>query len=254
MSLPSHAANEIATTKTTRRGSLTSRPYQSTGEPCVRELAGYARRVITRWLDRVLYRAPFEGASARRYVASARPAFGDLDDRLLDGMAPMLATARYLLDLGAGPATFAACAAARHPTLSVLAIEPSRELSRARAGVTMLRAIGEALPVATSSIDVAMCLSSIRHVRDRAATLRELRRVVRGSLVIVELDPSADAARIATHAERINLPLLRRAFGPLVVRTAPTADSIAALAVTAGWRVRARRDDPVQPVYVLELR
>jgi ubiquinone/menaquinone biosynthesis C-methylase UbiE len=209
--------------------------------------------VITRWLDRVLFRAPFEGASARRYAASARPAFGDLDERLLDGMAPMLANARYLLDLGAGPATFAARAAARHPTLAVLAVEPSGEFARAQPGVTMLRAAGEALPLRAGAIDVAMCLSSIRHVRDRAATLRELRRVVRGSLVIVELDPAADARRIATHAARINLPLLRRAFGPLVVRTAPTAESITALAGAAGWRVHARRNDPVQPVYVLEL-
>jgi ubiquinone/menaquinone biosynthesis C-methylase UbiE len=210
--------------------------------------------VITRWLDRVLFRAPFEGASARRYAVSARPAFGDLDERLLDGMAPMLASARYLLDLGAGPATFAARAAARHPALSVLAIDPSRELSRERPGVAVLRGAGEALPLGDRAIDVALCLSSIRHVRDRAATLRELRRVVHGSLVIVELDPDADARRVATHARRIDIPLLRRAFGPLVVRTAPRAESIVALAATAGWRVHARRDDPVQPVYVLELR
>jgi hypothetical protein len=37
------------------------------------------------------------------------------------------------------------------------------------------------------------------------------------------------------------------------VRTAPRAHAIAALAVDAGWRVRSRRDDPVQPVYIMEL-
>jgi hypothetical protein len=35
-------------------------------------------------LDRLLYRHPFEGGSARRYAEGARPAFGDLDDRLLE--------------------------------------------------------------------------------------------------------------------------------------------------------------------------
>src|SRR5687768_6545106 len=40
--------------------------------------------VYVRLLDRILYRYPFEGASARRYAAMERPAFGDLDDRVLD--------------------------------------------------------------------------------------------------------------------------------------------------------------------------
>jgi ubiquinone/menaquinone biosynthesis C-methylase UbiE len=220
----------------------------------VRELAGYAAAVaITAWLDRVLYRQPFEGASARRYAVKARPAFGDLDERLLDGMAQLLASARCLLDLGAGPATFAARAAARHPGLGVIAVDPSRDFARRQPGVHTLRACGEALPLADRAVDVAICLSSIRHVRDRAATLRELRRVVAGTLVIVELDPGADARRIAAHADQIGSALLRRAFGPLVVRTAPTAATIAALARDAGWQLRARRDDSTQPVYVMEL-
>lgn len=208
---------------------------------------------LSTWLDRVLYRHPFEGASARRYATKERPAFGDLDDRLLDGMAELLASARSLLDLGAGPATFAARAAARHPQLAVLAIDPSRDFARSHRAVRVVRAAGEALPIANAAIDVAVCLSSIRHVRDRGAALRELRRVVRGTLVIVELDPEADAARIAAHADRLRGRLLRRAFGPLVVRTAPTADAIAALARDAGWQLRARRDDVVQPVYIMEL-
>ena len=41
-------------------------------------------------LDRLLYRRPFEGGSARRYAYDERPAFGDLDDRLLDDLAPEL--------------------------------------------------------------------------------------------------------------------------------------------------------------------
>jgi ubiquinone/menaquinone biosynthesis C-methylase UbiE len=204
-------------------------------------------------LDRLLYRHPFEGASARRYATKERPAFGDLDERLLDGMAEMLARARRLLDLGAGPAAFATRAAARHPHLAVVAVEPSRDFARGRPGLSVARAAGEALPLADGVIDVAICLSSIRHVRDRAATLRELRRVVRGALVIVELDPDADTKRIAAHAVHLGGAVLRRAFGPLVVRTAPSADAIAALACEAGWQVRARRDDPVQPVYIMEL-
>src|SRR5207237_300202 len=119
--------------------------------------AGYAADVLflslrDRVLDRVLYRRPFEGASARRYARAERPAFGDLDDRLLDRLD--LTGARRLLDLGAGPGTFAARAAARFPRLSVIAVEPSRDF---RASV---RARGEALPLADAAIDVAIMLSA----------------------------------------------------------------------------------------------
>ncbi len=200
-------------------------------------------------LDRWLYRYPFEGRSARRYARSERPAFGDLDDRLLDGLA--LATGTSLLDLGCGPAVFSRRAAARG--LRVIAVDPSRELARRIDGLDVIRAAGEALPLADRSVDVAVCLSSIRHVRDRAATFRELRRVVRSRVVVVELDPAADATRIANHAERIDSVLLRHAFGPLVCRTAPTAATIARLAEAAGFATVARRDDPIQPVYILEL-
>jgi SAM-dependent methyltransferase len=196
------------------------------------------------WLDRVLYRHPFEGASARRYATAERPAFGDLDDRLLDAM--RLDGARRLLDVGSGPGTFAARAAARFPALQVVTVEPSHAFS------PIVRAAGEALPMASGCIDVAICLSSIRHVRDRAAVLRELRRVA-ARLVIVELDPAASARRIANHAEHLGNALLRHLFGPLVVRTAPPAEVIVDLAREAGWELRARRDDAIQPVYILDL-
>jgi ubiquinone/menaquinone biosynthesis C-methylase UbiE len=203
------------------------------------------------WLDSAFYRHPFEGGSARRYEHRERPAFGGLDDRILDGMSGVLARAQRLLDLGCGPQTFSARAAARHPSVTVIAVDPSRDF--ARPGV--LRARGEELPLATGAIDAAICLSSIRHVSDRAATLRELRRVVApgGTLVIVELDPAADARRIAAHADRLGGWILRRAFGPLVVRTAPRAEEIERVARDAGWQLRARRDDPEQPVYVMDL-
>jgi ubiquinone/menaquinone biosynthesis C-methylase UbiE len=196
------------------------------------------------WLDRVLYRHPFEGASARRYATAERPAFGDLDDRLLDAMA--LDGARRLLDVGSGPGTFATRAAARHPGLHVISVEPSHAFRPS------VRAVGEALPLANGCIDVAICLSSIRHVRDRPAVLRELRRVA-ARLVIVELDPAAPARRIANHADHLGGAVLRHAFGPLVVRTAPPAEAIARLAREAGWELRARRDDAIQPVYILDL-
>ncbi|MCB9559192.1 MAG: hypothetical protein H6708_02145 [Kofleriaceae bacterium] len=98
-------------------------------------------------------------------------------------------------------------------------------------------------------------LSAIRHVRDRGAAFAELRRVVRpgGVAVVVELDPDADRRRAHTHARALATPALRVAFAPLVLRTAPTAATIAAGARTAGWTTVRRDDDPVQPVYLLRL-
>lgn len=199
-------------------------------------------------LDRMLYRHPFEGASARRYAALERPAFRDLDQRVLDALA--LDDARHFLDLGCGPGTLAQAARRRHPHLHVIAVDPSRDFA-SRSG--FVRAAGEALPLADGAIDAAVCLSSIRHVRDRARTLRELRRVVRGRLLIVELDPAADRARVANHADHLASPLLRRAFGPLVVRTAPPAEVVLEVAREAGWRLSRLAPDPVQPVYLMEL-
>ena len=196
-------------------------------------------------LDRLLYRRPFEGGSARRYARDERPAFGDLDARLLDDLA--LDGARTLLDLGCGPGTFARLAAARHPGLHVIAIDPSRDFA------STVRARGEQLPLRDRSIDVAVLVSSIRHVRDRLATLRELRRVVTERVVIVELDPAAEPRRVAAHADHLASALLRRAFAPLVLRTAPPAQLVVDLARTAGFTTHTLRPDPVQPVYVLEL-
>jgi ubiquinone/menaquinone biosynthesis C-methylase UbiE len=218
---------------------------------------------VGRWLDR-LYRHPFEGASARRYARLERPAFEAIDDRLIDHLAPRLATARRVVDLGAGPGTLTAALRARYPALHVVAVEPSRDFRRdapARPPGTPAPATspgevcarGEALPLADATADLAICLSSIRHVRDRATALAELRRVVRpgGGLVIVELDPGASADRAANHARRLGGRVLRAVFAPLVLRTAPPRDAIAALAVAAGWRQVDGWLDPIQPVYVL---
>ena len=213
-------------------------------------------------LDRFLYRTPFEGGSARRYATRERPAFGDLDARILDGMQLERRAVTRLLDLGCGPATFATHAATRFPEITVVGVEPSRDFIRlvattasARPKLSVLQAVGEALPLAAASIDAAICLSSIRHVRDRAATFRELRRVVRpgGIVTIVELDPKAERRRVAAHADHIEVRLLRYAFAPLVLRTAPTAEAIAAIARGVGFTQLSLRPDPIQPVYIMEL-
>ena len=205
-------------------------------------------------LDPWLYRHPFEGSSARRYARDERPAFGDLDVRLCDHWAPDLDRARVLLDVGAGPGTFLAEMRARRPDLAAIALEPSRDFA-ATLPAGGVRALAEELPLSDASVDVAVSISSIRHVADRRAALAELRRVIRpgGACLIAELDPAATRHRIRNHADHLRGALLRVAFGPLVVRTAPTAAAIADLARAAGWSRIELEDDPVQPVYLMRL-
>jgi ubiquinone/menaquinone biosynthesis C-methylase UbiE len=204
-------------------------------------------------VDPWLYRHPFEGRSAHRYEDVERCGFGDLDARLIAAWRGELATARSFLDVGAGPATFARRLAAELPALRITCAEPSRDFARAGDGWTVVRACGEHLPFADGAFDRGLCLSSIRHVADRAATLAEMRRVVRDGMWIVELDPDADRDRRRNHTRAMRSRALRMAFGPLVLATAPTSSQIAALAERAGWRVTGVAADPVQPVYVLTL-
>ncbi len=204
------------------------------------------------WLDRCLYRHPFTGGSARRYATLERPGFGDLDRRLIARWTADLDRARVVLDVGAGPGTLAAHLRAVRPGLHVIEVEPSADFV-ATAG--RVRAKGEALPLADGSVDVAVCLSSLRHVGDRRATLTELRRVVRagGVVHVVELDPAASRARVRAHARAVRSRVLGAAFGPLVVATAPTAATMIADARAAGWTTITQVDDPLQPVYDLRL-
>jgi ubiquinone/menaquinone biosynthesis C-methylase UbiE len=206
-------------------------------------------------LDRWLYRYPFEGRSARRYAERERCGFGDLDARLIAHMAPDLDGAGVFLDVGAGPGWLARQLPERYPSLAVLTLEPSRDLARTGPGIHAMRGLGEALPLADDSVDVALCLSSIRHVRDRHAALSELRRVVRprGALHVIELDPAASRTRIRNHARAMRSLSSRISFGPLVVRTAPTAGAIAELALRSGWQRALLERDHEQPVYLLRL-
>jgi ubiquinone/menaquinone biosynthesis C-methylase UbiE len=214
-------------------------------------------RLALRWLDPWISRRPFEGRSARRYAALERCAFGDLDDRLLARFAPELGRARTFLDVGAGTGRFSERVAARHPHLAILAVEPSATFTapHAVARIPTLRGRAEHLPLASHSVDFALYLSSLRHVRDRHAALRELRRVLRrdGVAYVIELDPAADAERAHRHRTGIKSSMARLAFDPLLLRSGPSAPRFAAAAHRAGFEWAHWEADPSQPFFVMRL-
>lgn len=88
---------------------------------------------------------------------------------------------------------------AKRPEMSIIAVDPNQHMekyARAAASVAGLQdsqfkfvqAVGEALPVATSSVDAVICTLVLCSVKDVAATLKEVKRVLRpgGSFLFIE--------------------------------------------------------------------
>jgi demethylmenaquinone methyltransferase/2-methoxy-6-polyprenyl-1,4-benzoquinol methylase len=133
-----------------------------------------------------------------------------------------------ILDVATGTGMVAA-ALARHADCRVVALDQSEAMlsgARARVGrdprlaerVTFLRGEAERLPFADGEFDALTFTYLLRYVDDRAATMRELARVVKpgGPVAMVEFgvpgDPRLRALwRIHT---RVGLPLLGRLVSP----------------------------------------
>jgi SAM-dependent methyltransferase len=203
--------------------------------------------VLRGWLDALLFRGPFRGTAAARYLAVHRQAFGDTDARVVAALKAERPDARVVLDVGAGDGRVSRALAAAFP--QVIAVEPSVDLVRRGS----LRATAEALPLRAGSVDLALFLSSLRHVENRSRALAELRRVVRGSALVVELDPTASQARIDAHVSALPSLISRLTFAPLILGTAPRPEALAALATRAGWRA-SWEPDPLQPFTWMWLR
>lgn len=123
------------------------------------------------------------------------PAAVRLIDRL-DGLVPADAPVT-LVDIGTGTGTLALAALRRWPRSSVVGVDPSRRLlefavAAARAAGLAERLtteVGEAgrLPLADASADVAMSSFVLQLVPNRAAAVREARRVLRPGGVFAAL-------------------------------------------------------------------
>ena len=86
---------------------------------------------------------------------------------------------RTVLDVGAGPAQFAAAFAERGAFYLGLDADPHEVRSAALPGTAALVAAGERLPVRSRSVDVTFSSNVLEHVRDAPAFADELVRVTR---------------------------------------------------------------------------
>lgn len=97
-----------------------------------------------------------------------------------------LGPAQTVLNVGAGTGSY------EPADRSVIAVEPSREMIRKRSpsAAAAVLASAERLPFEDGSFDASMAILTIHHWHDKAAGLREMRRVTRGPIVLITFDPS----------------------------------------------------------------
>lgn len=108
------------------------------------------------------------------------------DRRIARIIESALGSAETVLNVGAGTGSY-------EPTdRSVTAVEPSREMIRKRSpgAAEAVQASADDLPFDDKSFDASMAILTIHHWPDKAAGLREMRRVTRGRIVLLTFDPS----------------------------------------------------------------
>jgi SAM-dependent methyltransferase len=97
-----------------------------------------------------------------------------------------LGPARSVVNVGAGTGSY------EPGDREVTAVEPSAVMiaQRPEGRAPVVQATAEALPLEDDSVDAAMAIFTDHHWEDRTAGLRELRRVARERVVMVNADPA----------------------------------------------------------------
>lgn len=108
------------------------------------------------------------------------------DPRIARQINHALGTASTVLNVGAGTGSY------EPADRNVTAVEPSIEMIRKRnpSASLVIQASAERLPFEDQSFDAAMAILTIHHWPDKAAGLREIRRVTRGPILLLTFDPA----------------------------------------------------------------
>jgi SAM-dependent methyltransferase len=108
------------------------------------------------------------------------------EPRIAAAVEAALGDARSVVNVGAGTGSYEPAGR------EVVAVEPSAVMiaQRPEGRAPAIQASAEALPLEDDSVDAAMAIFTDHHWSDRAAGMRELRRVARERVVLVNIDPT----------------------------------------------------------------
>lgn len=115
------------------------------------------------------------------YAALRKP-----DRRIARVIENALGSAQTVLNVGAGTGSY------EPADRALIAVEPSREMIRKRSpgAPQAIQASADDLPFVDKCFDASMAILTLHHWPDKAAGLREMRRVTRGRIVLLTFDPS----------------------------------------------------------------
>lgn len=133
------------------------------------------------------------------------------DPRIAAVIHEALGDARSVLNVGSGTGSY------EPEDRYVVAVEPSAAMrAKRQAGrVPALTCKAEDLPFDDDAFDASMAILTVHHWPDMEAGLRELRRVTRGSVIVVTFDPDAETEFwIADYAPEM-AEVDRRRYGPI---------------------------------------
>ncbi|MGI9168726.1 MAG: class I SAM-dependent methyltransferase [Caulobacteraceae bacterium] len=108
------------------------------------------------------------------------------DPRIAATIQASLGRAETVLNLGAGTGSYEPL------DRRVTAVEPSLEMIRQRgsSAADVIQASADHLPFDDHAFDASMAILTVHHWPDKAAGLREMRRVTRGRIALLTFDPS----------------------------------------------------------------
>lgn len=137
-------------------------------------------------------------------------------DRWRKSAAALAKRGDVVLELGSGPGNFT-----RHLVSErIFCVEPSKELLKLSKEavdtdrVTLLRGVGERVPLADESVDKVFCVFSFRDFYDRGTSAAEMNRVLKaeGEVLIVDIakpPPGPLAKLLEMHVRHMVPPLAR---------------------------------------------
>lgn len=162
------------------------------------------------------------------------------DPRIARIIESALGPAQTVLNVGAGAGSYEPAGR------QVTAVEPSREMIRQRkpGAAKAIEASADNLPFPDKSFDAAMAILTIHHWPDKAAGLREMRRVTRGPIVLLTFDPThrpwlTDYLPELATLDEANMPAMTdyaRWLGPVQITTVPVPHDCTDGFLYAYWR------------------